>query len=162
MASSVRSISIWVHASTRPSVAERAATFDQAVVAVALDDQHRVDEQVDAEAVALEHHAHRVDEERHVVRDDQQHRVRRVPAVAIAIRRQHLGQRLPDGPDAGEGEVGDGDGVDVVELALVDVALRQLGVVEGQEPDEEPVVGLAEGGQVAEAAQHLGHAVPGR
>ena len=35
----------------------------------------------------------------------------------------------PGGRTRAEGEVGDGDGVDVVELAVVDVALRQLGVV---------------------------------
>ena len=58
--------------------------------------------------------------------------------------------------------MGDSDGVNVVELALIDLALRQLGVVERQEADEEPIVGLAEGGQVAEAPQHLCHAVPGR
>ena len=55
------------------------------------------------------------------------------------------------------GEVGDGDGVDVVELAVVDVALGQLGVVQRQEVGEQRVVGLAQSGEVAEAAERLGH-----
>ena len=62
----------------------------------------------------------------------------------------------PAAADAAEGEVGDGDGVDVVELAVVDVALGQLGVVERQEADEQRVVGLAQGGDVAQPAERLG------
>jgi hypothetical protein len=53
--------------------------------------------------------------------------------------------------------VGDGDGVDVVELAVVDVALGQLGVVEGEEVGEEGVLGLAQTGELSEAAEGLGH-----
>ena len=59
VASSVRSISNCVHASSRP----RAGTgrvrgdVDEPVIGVAADREHRVDEQVHAEAPALEHHA---------------------------------------------------------------------------------------------------------
>ena len=45
---------------------------DESIVVVASGAQHRVHEQVDAQAAALQHHAHRVDEERHVVGDDEQ------------------------------------------------------------------------------------------
>ena len=61
---------------------------DEAFSLVAHGPQHRVHEQVHAEAAPLEHEPHRVDEERHVVGDDQHDGVRRVPAVAFAVRRQ--------------------------------------------------------------------------
>ena len=73
-----------------------------------------------------------------------------MPAVALAIGRQHADDGLAGRAHPPEREVGDGDGVDVVELAVVDVAGGELGVVERQEADEQRVVGLAEGGHVAE------------
>ena len=51
--------------------------------------------------------------------------------------------------------MGDSDGVDIVELALVDVELGQLVVVAGQELGEEPIVGMAEGGHLAELVERL-------
>ena len=54
----------------------------------------------------------------------------------------------------------DGDGVDVVELAVVDVAGGQLGVVQRQEAHEQGVVGLAESSDVAQRAERLGDRSP--
>ena len=133
----------------------------EAVVVVTLHRQHRVDEEVDTEAEALEHETHRVDEERHVVGDDQEHGVLRVPAVALTIGRQHPHDGLSRRTDPGEREVGHGDGVDVVELAVVDVALGELGVVGRQEPHEQRVVGPAQRGHVAQSPQGLGHHMTG-
>ncbi len=82
--------------------------------------------------------------------------MRRLPPVALAIRRQHPRHARPRRPHPAEREVGDGDGVDVVELAVVDVVGRQLRVVERQEPHEQRVVRLAQGGDVAEPAERLG------
>jgi len=44
-----------------------------------------MDHEVDIEALAREGHRDRVDDERHVVGDDLDHRVRRVPAVLVAL-----------------------------------------------------------------------------
>jgi hypothetical protein len=130
---------------------------DEGVVGAALHGEHRVDEQVHPEPVALEDHAGRVDEEGHVVGDHEQHRVRRVPAVAIAVGRDQPHDRFTGRPAPAGGEVGDGDGVDVVELAVVDVAFGELGVVQRQELGEERVVGLTQSGEITETAERLGH-----
>ena len=74
---------------------------------------------------------------------DEEHRVRRLPSVAVAVGRQHAGDGLSGAAGAPERQVGDGDGVDVVELAVVDVAGGELGVVQRQEAHEQRVVGLA-------------------
>ena len=134
---------------------------DEALSLVAHGPQHRVDEQVDAEPAPLEHDPHRVDEERHVVGDDQHDGVRRVPAVALAVGRHDPRHARAGLARAAQREVGDGDGVDVVELAVVDVVGRELGVVERQEPHEQRVVGLAQRGDVAQPPERLGHGVAG-
>ncbi|MDQ1092969.1 hypothetical protein QE400_002382 [Xanthomonas sacchari] len=56
---------------------------------VALHAQHRMAEHVHADAQLRQRHAHRVDQERHVVVDDLQHRVRRLPAVVLQARVEH-------------------------------------------------------------------------
>ena len=58
----------------------------QRAALVAVDGDHRVDDQVDAEAVAVQLHRHRVDQERHVVGDDLDCGVRSTPAVALELR----------------------------------------------------------------------------
>ena len=132
---------------------------DQPVVLVSDRSQHRVHEEVDAQAAALEDHPQRVDEERHVVGDDEQHRVLGVPAVALAVGGHHTGDTGAAGAHTTQGEVGHGDGVDVVELAVVDVVGGQLRVVQRQEAHEQRVVGLAQGGDVAQPAERLGDGV---
>ena len=59
---------------------------DDLVVAVAEEGQRRVDEEVDAEAVTIEDHAHRVDEERDVVGDEHQHGPFGAPTVSVGLR----------------------------------------------------------------------------
>jgi hypothetical protein len=58
---------------------------DQLVVGPTPHVQHRVDQEVDDDAVAVEDHAHRVDQEWSVIGDDQGDRTVGVPAVPIAI-----------------------------------------------------------------------------
>ncbi len=67
--------------------------LDDLVVVSAPHPQHRVDDQVDPESLAGQLHAHRVDEEGHVVARDLDHRVSRLPAVLLELRRVdvHLG-----------------------------------------------------------------------
>ena len=60
---------------------------------VALDEEHRMNEQVDIEPVALEPHPHRVDEERHVVGDHEHDRVGSRPAVALPVGGHHADER---------------------------------------------------------------------
>ena len=54
--------------------------------AVTRDLHHRMAEHVHADALLGQRHRHRIDEERHVVVDDLQHRVRRFPAVRLEHR----------------------------------------------------------------------------
>ena len=152
MASSTRSISICVHASTRPVGRRRSRDVDDAVAVVARDVQHRVHEQVDVETVALEHDAHRVDEERHVVGDDEQDERGECQPSRSRSGDSTRTSVSPGARHAAEREVGDGDGVDVVELAVVDVELGQLGVVQRQERGEHRIVGLALHGELGAAA----------
>ena len=72
-----------------PSVAERASPSSVRVTA-----EDRVHDEVDAEVVTVERHRDRVDEERHVVVDDVDHRVRRVPALGRDGRRVHPHDRV--------------------------------------------------------------------
>ncbi len=69
--------------------------------------------------------------------------------------------QAPGRAHATQREVGDRDRVDVVELAVVDVVGRQLRVVQGQEAHEQRVVGLAQGGDVAQPAEGLGDGASG-
>ncbi len=59
---------------------------DDAAAGVALRRELRVDEQVDGQAEVVERHGDRVDEKRHVVVDDLDDRVRRMPAVLLDAR----------------------------------------------------------------------------
>ena len=63
----------------------------------------------------------------------------------------------PRGRGATEVEVGDAHRVDVVDLAVVDVLLGQLGVVQGEERAEHLVVGSADAGKLAQPVECLGH-----
>ena len=51
--------------------------------------QHRMHEQMRRDVVLLEHDPDRVDEERCIVADDHHERAVGVPAVAVAVRREH-------------------------------------------------------------------------
>ena len=79
------------------------------------------------------------------------------PAVALAVGRQHPDDRRSAGPPSAEVEVGDADRVDVVDLAVVDVVLGQLGVVQGEELTEHRVVGSTRRRALAQPVERLGH-----
>ena len=59
-------------------------------------------------------------------------------------------------PAPSEVEVGDADGVDVVDLAVVDILLGQLGVVQGEERTEHRVVGSADCSELTQSIERLG------
>ena len=63
----------------RPS----AATLGERAVGAALHRDDRMDDEMQRQAVPVDFHRHRVDEERHVVVDDLDDRVRRLPAVLL-------------------------------------------------------------------------------
>jgi hypothetical protein len=86
-AGSSRSISTCVHASTSEPYGSAPAVgdVDQLVLGPTPHVQHRVHQEVDDDPVAVEDHAHRVDQERGVIGDDQGDRTVGVPAVPIAI-----------------------------------------------------------------------------
>ena len=123
----------------------------QLVLRITFDDEHRMHEEMDVETVTLQQHAHRVDEERHVVRDHQHDRMGCRPTVALTVRRHHPDDGRACWTASPEVEVGGADRVDVVDLAVVDVLLGQLGVVQGEELSEQFVVRSADGGKLAKA-----------
>jgi hypothetical protein len=72
---------------------------------VAHDTQHRVNHEVQREALPVHFHRHRIDEERHIVVHDLDHRVRALPAVLLARRVVGAHFRLARGKPAREVEV---------------------------------------------------------
>ena len=71
-------------------------------VGIAPDLHHRVDDEVDPVAEPPEFHRHRVDDERHVVGDDLDQRVRRLPPVLLEVRVVDPHLRLAGGPLLGQ------------------------------------------------------------
>ncbi len=61
----------------------------QRAVGVAIDQHQRMDDEVQRQPVTVDFHRHRVDEERHVVVDDFDDRVRRLPAMLLDRRIEH-------------------------------------------------------------------------
>ena len=116
-----------------------------------------MNEEVDVETVTLQQHAHRVDEERHVVGDHQHDRMGGRPTIALAVRRHHPDDGRTGRTPPPEVEVGGADRVDVVDLAVVDVLFGQLGVVQRKELSEQFVVRATDGGKLAKAIERLGH-----
>ena len=132
---------------------------DQFVTVVSFDAQHRMDHEVDAEVVAVEHHAHAVDEERHVVGDEHQDRAFGLPTVALQIRRQHLDQGLADAPLASELQMGDRGRICGVESAPVGVLTRDVAVVQAEERLQQPIRRSAFTGDLAQAVDDGCHIV---
>ncbi len=118
-----------------------------------------MDEEVDAEVVAVEDESHRVDEEGHVFGDEEQDRVRRVPAVAFEFGRQHLDEDLAGLTSATELEMGGARRVQIVASTVVGVVVGKLGVVLRQQRPEQRVVGSPLVRQRLEIAQNVGHVV---
>jgi hypothetical protein len=106
---------------------------EQAAGEIAPDRQLGVDEQVHPDLVAVELHRHRVDEERHVVGDDLDHRAADLPAVGLPGRGVGPHQRAALGPVRGEPEVGEGRAADLGRVAADQV----LGVDMPVEPGEQ-------------------------
>ncbi len=103
--------------------------LDHVTVGVAPDPHHRMDDQVDAVPRAAQLHRHRVDDERHVVGDDLDQRVRRLPAVLLEVRvvDAHLG--LARSPLLGEVPVRDRRPVQVERVAIRQILGRDPLVV---------------------------------
>ena len=87
-------------------------------VRLAPDPDHRVDHQMDRVALARELHRHRVDDERHVVGDDLDHGVRRLPAVLLEVRVVDAHLRLAGRALLGEVPVRDRRPVQVERVAI--------------------------------------------
>jgi hypothetical protein len=66
-----------------------AGQADECSIGPALDRDDRMDDEVQHQPVAVDFHGHRIDEERHVVVDDFDDRVRRLPAVFLERRIEH-------------------------------------------------------------------------
>ena len=118
----------------------------QPSLVVAQDAYHRVDHEVDAVALAPQLHRHRVDDERHVVGDDLDHRVRRLPAVLLEVRVVDVDLRLTRRAPLGQ--------VPLRDRGAVQVDLAAIGQIHGGDPvvelpDEGLTRGDAIGGQLA-------------
>ncbi len=87
--------------------------FLQPPVGVAPDPDDRMDRQMDGAPAASERHRHGIDEERHVVRDDLDNAVRRLPAVLLDPRRVHVHLRLALRPSLQEVPVRERSAVEV-------------------------------------------------
>jgi hypothetical protein len=88
-------VDLYVHPGLARLLRRRAARPDrlQPALAVALDRVHRVDQQMQAQALAVDLHGNRIDQERHVVVDDLHHAVARTPAVLAGRGAEHLHPR---------------------------------------------------------------------
>jgi hypothetical protein len=103
----------------------RRLELDHLALVVAAHRDHRVEDEMDREPAPVERHAHRVDQERHVVVDDLDHRVGRLPAVLLERRvvDPHLG--LAVGTRAGESPQPERRAVEVHRPALGEIFRRQ-------------------------------------
>lgn len=80
----------------------------------ALDCELRVDEQADALTLPIEFRRDGVDEERHVVGDDLQHRVTGGPSMGVDPRRETADEDFPGLPLSSQGEMTEDRTPDVV------------------------------------------------
>ena len=106
---------------------------EQPAVGVAVDDELRVDEQVDGLVAAGQLGRHRVDEEGHVVGDDEDHGVPARPAVGLDVRVAHLDVDGARRPVLGQLAVRERGAEQVAGLAGQEVLGRDVAVVA---PDE--------------------------
>ncbi len=99
----------------------------------ALDRHDRVDRDVDQEAQPVERHAHRIDQERHVVGDHLDHGVGRLPAVLLDLGVVDPDQRLAGQALLAEAEMGERGAIDVQRVALEQIDGRDRPVVVADE-----------------------------
>ncbi len=129
----------------------------QRPVLVALHREDRMDDEVHRQAVPIDLHRHRVDEERHVVVDDLDDRVRRLPAVARG-RVEHTHARLTGVARAGEAPVRERRAVHIGRRALLEVFRIDLPEIAGDETLEDVALGTSR--TLPDELHHLVH--PGR
>src|SRR4029453_16611153 len=95
--------------------------LDQPAGLVAADHDHRVDGQVNDQAVAVQFHGHRVDQERHVVGDDLHDGVPGAPAVLLEPGAVDADLGLAGPAAVGQTPVGQHGAVQVLRLQLEQV-----------------------------------------
>jgi hypothetical protein len=105
--------------------------FLQSPLSVAPDPDDRMDGQMDGAPTAGERHRHGIDEERHVVRDDLDNAVRRLPAVFVDPRCAHVHLRLARPPSLQEVPVRERR---TVEVEFGEILRGGVGVVRTHEP----------------------------
>jgi hypothetical protein len=108
-----------------------------AVLGIALDTVDRVDDQVAGQPVANDRHAHRVDQERHVVAGEVDDGVGRLPAVLLDLRVVDVQLRRAALASAQQVEVGQRRTVQVGGIALGEVGGRGARVVVADEVAEQ-------------------------
>ena len=150
----------------------RGPLLDPDVRAVVADHpEHRVDDEVDAEPHRRHRHADGVDEEGHVVGDDLDDGVRRLPAVRDQVRVEDLDVGRALGADLAQPEVGQRRAQQVARLMGLQVERGQVLEVAAQEAvapllelgRELPVDQLQHGSQTtAGSARRLGGTTVGR
>ena len=117
-------------------VVERKERFGAVAVAAA-QAHHRMDDEVARVPAPVQHHPHRVDEERHVVGDDLDDGVGRLPAVLLDLRVVDPDLRRAGRAPPGEVEVRRRRAVEVVRIAFGEVVGRDPRVVVGDEGEDE-------------------------
>jgi hypothetical protein len=108
--------------------------LEQPPVAVAAHPHDRPDDEVDRPPVPAHLHRDRVDEERHVVDDGLDDRMRRLPAVLLQARRVDVHLELAGPTDAREAPVRERRPSEVVLAAVGQVLGRDVRVVRPDEP----------------------------
>ncbi len=129
----VRSTSTWMNDSRllRRRIVGRERR--QRAVGGALDAEDRMDDQVQRQAVAIDLHRHRIDEKRHVIVDDLDDRVLRLPAVLLDRRVEHAHARASRVALACEIPVRKRRPVEVGRRSLFQILRVDLCVVAGDE-----------------------------
>ena len=117
-------------------VVERKERFDAVAVAAA-QAHHRMDDEMARVPASVHHHPHRVDEERHVVGDDLDDGVGRLPAVLLDLRVVDPDLRRAGRAPPGEVQVRRRRAVEVVRPAFGEVVGRDSRVVPGDEGQHE-------------------------
>ena len=108
--------------------------------------EDRVREQVDGETCLRAHHAERVDQERLVVRDDHDDRVRRGEAIPFEVRVEDPHQRTAAAPRESEFEYGQRGAGEVLGGALHEIELGHTVIEVAREPvrrDRQTLAALA-------------------
>ena len=93
----------------------------------------RVDDQVDLQAELIERRGHRIDQERHVVVDDLDDGMGRLPALFLGLRAVDPDLGDPERPGLAVAPQGQGGAIEVVRFLAQDVVRRHVGIELAQE-----------------------------